>query len=103
MSPTIDTTSQSHTSTEMDQYKTKEDVLKLGIVDPELEEASDPQCFREYHLIIKIGSSAQPTPFNRLFITDRGTAPISVSNGEDSIRFLSKIRHPGNRARYHNA
>lgn len=25
-------------STEMDQYKIKEDVLKMGIVDPELEE-----------------------------------------------------------------
>lgn len=32
----------------MDQYTTKEDVLKLGIVDPELEEVSEQttQSFR---------------------------------------------------------
>lgn len=31
---------QTHLSAAMDQYKTKEDVLKMGIVDPELEEVS---------------------------------------------------------------
>lgn len=45
MSHSIYTKSQNHSSTAMYQYKTKEDVLKLGIVDPELEEASEHTTF----------------------------------------------------------
>lgn len=40
MSLSLHITSQSHPTTAMDQYNTKEDVLKLGIVGPELEEVS---------------------------------------------------------------
>ena len=38
MSDTTHTTDELQSSTPMDQYNTKEGVLKLGIIDPELEE-----------------------------------------------------------------
>lgn len=45
MSNSNHTTNQFFLFTAMDQYNTKEDVLKLGIVDPELEEVSEHATF----------------------------------------------------------
>ena len=45
MSYLNDTTNQSHPSTMLDQFNTKEDVLKLGVVARELEEVSRSKLF----------------------------------------------------------
>lgn len=52
MSHDIDPTSTIGTcsTSAMDQYTTKEDVLRLAAVDPELQEVRDTDCF-EYCLI----------------------------------------------------
>jgi hypothetical protein len=45
MSYLNDATNQSHPSTMLDQFNTKEDVLKLGVVARELEEVSRSKLF----------------------------------------------------------
>lgn len=69
----------------MDQYQTKEDVLKLGIIDPEIEEVSKHTKSKLIDSHGPEGPQAFSATCDGLFVPHGATAPDRLVHGKGNI------------------